>query len=175
MKQIAPRTLSGFMELLPGDQAQMEKMMETLRRSYSLYGFTPLDTPVIEAAEILLAKGGGETEKQIYRFTKGDTDLALRFDLTVLCFTVPIVASRFFHPLAALIEKVTTAGVDWHRADAPDELASAEDEIMSLVDGADEDGEDGLEKEEKQMMGMETEWTAQGAATALGEWRSVIT
>ncbi len=83
MKQITPRTLSGFMELLPGDQAKMEKMMETLRRSYSLYGFTALDTPVIEAAEILLAKGGGETEKQIYRFTKGDTDLALRFDLTV--------------------------------------------------------------------------------------------
>ena len=83
MKQITPRTLSGFMELLPGDQAKMEKMMETLRRSYSLYGFTALDTPVIEAAEILLAKGGGETEKQIYRFTKGDSDLALRFDLTV--------------------------------------------------------------------------------------------
>ena len=83
MKQIAPRTLSGFMELLPGDQAKMEKMMDSLRRSYALYGFTALDTPVIEAAEILLAKGGGETEKQIYRFTKGDTDLALRFDLTV--------------------------------------------------------------------------------------------
>ena len=63
--------------------AQMERMMDILRRTYSLYGFTPLDTPVIEAAEVLLAKGGGETEKQIYRFNKGDADLALRFDLTV--------------------------------------------------------------------------------------------
>ena len=57
--------------------------MEILRRTYSLYGFTPLDTPVIESSEVLLAKGGGETEKQIYRFQKGDADLALRFDLTV--------------------------------------------------------------------------------------------
>jgi len=71
------------MELLPADQAKMEKFMETLRKSYSLYGFTPLDTPAIEASEVLLAKGGGETEKQIYRFTKGDSDLSLRFDLTV--------------------------------------------------------------------------------------------
>ncbi len=83
MEKIKPRTLSGFMELLPEKQALMERFMETLRRSYGLYGFTPLDTPVIEAAEVLLAKGGGETEKQIYRFSKGDTDLALRFDLTV--------------------------------------------------------------------------------------------
>ena len=71
------------MELLPADQMKMERMMAVLRESYSLYGFTPLDTPVIESAEVLLAKGGGETEKQIYRFTKGDSDLALRFDLTV--------------------------------------------------------------------------------------------
>ena len=78
-----PRTLSGFMELLPAPQQQMERMMEALRTTYSLYGFTPLDTPIIEDAQILLAKGGGETEKQIYRFTKGDSDLALRFDLTV--------------------------------------------------------------------------------------------
>ena len=83
MERIKPRTLSGFMELLPAPQMQMERMMETLRRTYSLYGFTPLDTPVIESAEVLLAKGGGETEKQIYRFTKGDADSALRFDLTV--------------------------------------------------------------------------------------------
>ena len=83
MERIKPRTLSGFMELLPADQAKMERFMETLRRSYSLYGFTALDTPLIEASEVLLAKGGGETEKQIYRFTKGDSDLSLRFDLTV--------------------------------------------------------------------------------------------
>ena len=83
MKKIRPHTLSGFMELLPGPQTQLEAMMEILRRTYSLYGFTPLDTPAIEAADVLLAKGGGETEKQIYRFQKGDSDLALRFDLTV--------------------------------------------------------------------------------------------
>lgn len=83
MEKIKPRTLSGFMELLPARQAQFERMADILRRTYSLYGFTPLDTPVIEASEILLAKGGGETEKQIYRFTKGDADLSLRFDLTV--------------------------------------------------------------------------------------------
>ena len=83
MPKVSPRTLSGFMELAPKEQMKLEAMMETLRRSYSLYGFTPLDTPVIESAEVLLAKGGGETEKQIYRFQKGDSDLALRFDLTV--------------------------------------------------------------------------------------------
>ena len=83
MASIKPRTLSGFMELLPAPQVQMERVMEVLRQTYSLYGFTPLDTPAIESADVLLAKGGGETEKQIYRFQKGDSDLALRFDLTV--------------------------------------------------------------------------------------------
>ena len=83
MAKVQPRTLSGFMELLPAPQMQLERMMNILRETYSVYGFTPLDTPVIESAEVLLAKGGGETEKQIYRFTKGDSDLALRFDLTV--------------------------------------------------------------------------------------------
>ena len=83
MAKVSPRTLSGFMELSPRDQMKMERMMQVLRESYSLYGFTPLDTPIIESAEVLLAKGGGDTEKQIYRFLKGDSDLALRFDLTV--------------------------------------------------------------------------------------------
>ena len=83
MSKVQPRTLSGFMELLPGPQQQMEQIMSILRETYSLYGFTPLDTPVIESSEVLLAKAGGETEKQIYRFTKGDSDLSLRFDLTV--------------------------------------------------------------------------------------------
>ena len=83
MEKLKPRTLSGFMELLPAPQQKMERMMQILRETYALYGFTPIDTPVIESAEILLAKGGGETEKQIYRFQKGDSDLALRFDHTV--------------------------------------------------------------------------------------------
>ena len=83
MSIIKPRTLSGFMELLPGKQAQFERMLEVLRKTYASYGFAALDTPVIEDAQILLAKGGGDTEKQIYRFQKGDSDLALRFDLTV--------------------------------------------------------------------------------------------
>ena len=83
MDIIKPRTLSGFMELLPAKQAQLERMMQILRETYALYGFAALDTPAIEDAQILLAKGSGETEKQIYRFQKGDSDLALRFDLTV--------------------------------------------------------------------------------------------
>ena len=83
MDIIKPRTLSGFMELLPAKQIRFERMVEILRSTYASYGFAPLDTPVIEDAQILLAKGGGETEKQIYRFQKGDSDLALRFDLTV--------------------------------------------------------------------------------------------
>ncbi len=83
MAKMTPRTLSGFMELLPAPQQQMERIMEVLRTTYARYGFTPLDTPVIESSEVLLAKGGGETEKQIYRFSKGDADLSLRFDLTV--------------------------------------------------------------------------------------------
>lgn len=84
MERIKPRTLSGFMELLPPEQVLFDRMVALLRENYSLYGFTPLDTPAIEASEILLAKGGGsENEKQVYRFTKGDSDLSLRFDLTV--------------------------------------------------------------------------------------------
>ena len=83
MAKVQPRTLSGFMELLPARQVQFDRMMSIIRESFSLYAFTPLDTPLIESSEVLLAKGGGETEKQIYRFTKGDADLALRFDLTV--------------------------------------------------------------------------------------------
>ncbi len=83
MDRVKARTLSGFMELLPAQQAQFERVRAILAETYRRYGFTPLDTPVIEASEVLLAKAGGETEKQIYRFTKGDSDLALRFDLTV--------------------------------------------------------------------------------------------
>ena len=81
--KVKPKTLPGFMELLPKEQILFNKMKEKIQKSYEKYGFLPLDTPVIEDAKVLLAKAGGETEKQIYRFEKGDNDLALRFDLTV--------------------------------------------------------------------------------------------
>lgn len=80
---VKPSTLPGFMELLPKDQILFNEMLDTIKRNYEKYGFLPLDTPVIEKSEVLLAKGGGDTEKQIYRFQKGDTDMSLRFDLTV--------------------------------------------------------------------------------------------
>ncbi len=80
---VQPRTLSGFMELSPADQIKFNKIRAALEETYRLYGFYPLDTPVLEYAEVLFAKAGGETEKQVYRFQKGDTDLAMRFDLTV--------------------------------------------------------------------------------------------
>ena len=83
MDIVKPRTLSGFMELMPAQQLQMNRIMDIVSSTYASFGFTPLDTPAIESSQILLAKGGGETEKQIYRFTKGDSDLSLRFDLTV--------------------------------------------------------------------------------------------
>lgn len=83
MNKIEPRTLSGFMELLPNEQILFNQMKEKIQKTYERFGFLPLDTPVIESAEVLLAKAGGETENQIYRFQKGDNDLALRFDLTV--------------------------------------------------------------------------------------------
>ena len=82
-KMIEPKTLPGFMELKPNDQVKFNQMKETIQRSYERFGFLPLDTPIIEFSEVLLAKAGGETEKQIYRFMKGETDLSLRFDLTV--------------------------------------------------------------------------------------------
>ena len=80
---VQPRTLSGFMELAPDEQVLFERVKAKLEKTYGSYGFFPLDTPVLEYSEILLAKAGGETEKQIYRFLKGDTDLSMRFDLTV--------------------------------------------------------------------------------------------
>ncbi len=83
MKKVEPRTLAGFMELLPDEQILFNQIKEKIENTYKRYGFLPLDTPGIELADVLLAKAGGETEKQIYKFQKGDTDLALRFDLTV--------------------------------------------------------------------------------------------
>ena len=82
-KIITPRTLSGFMELLPQKQVIFDKIKRQMELTYAKYGFFPLDTPVLEDSKILLAKAGGETEKQIYRFTKGDSDITMRFDLTV--------------------------------------------------------------------------------------------
>jgi histidyl-tRNA synthetase len=81
--KVKPRIMPGFMELLPSEQILFNKMYDTIREVYESFGFMPLDTPVLELAEVLLAKAGGETEKQIYRFNKGDTDMAMRFDLTV--------------------------------------------------------------------------------------------
>lgn len=83
MNKTEPRTLPGFMELLPQEQILFNQMMDKIRFSYEKFGFLPLDTPIIEDSNVLLAKAGGETEKQIYRFNKGDSDLSLRFDLTV--------------------------------------------------------------------------------------------
>ena len=82
-EKVKPKTLPGFMELLPKEQILFNKIKDTIQRTYEKYGFLPLDTPIIEDANVLLAKAGGETEKQIYRFNKGENDLALRFDLTV--------------------------------------------------------------------------------------------
>ena len=83
MGKVEPRTLTGFMELLTNEQILFNQMMEKIENSYKKFGFLPIDTPIIELSEVLLAKAGGETEKQIYRFNRGDTDLSLRFDLTV--------------------------------------------------------------------------------------------
>lgn len=83
MPKTEPRTLAGFMELLPNEQILFEQMKQTIENVYKRFGFLPIDTPIVEISEVLLAKAGGETEKQIYRFEKGDTDLSLRFDLTV--------------------------------------------------------------------------------------------
>ena len=80
---IEPRTLPGFMELLPNEQILFEQMKQKIEKTYQKFGFLPLDTPILELSEVLLAKAGGETEKQIYSFKKGDTDIAMRFDLTV--------------------------------------------------------------------------------------------
>ncbi len=83
MNRVEPRTLPGFMELMPNEQILFNEITDIIRNTYESYSYLPLDTPVIEYSEVLFAKAGGETEKQIYRFNKGDTDLSLRFDLTV--------------------------------------------------------------------------------------------
>lgn len=96
MSQVEPKTLPGFMELLPKEQILFNQMKEKIQKVYERYGFLPIDTPVIESAEVLLAKAGGETEKQIYRFNKGENELALRFDLTV---PLAKYVSLYYHSL----------------------------------------------------------------------------
>ncbi len=81
--KVSPKIMSGFMELLPAEQIVFDQMKQIIEQTYQTYGFVSLDTPVMELSEVLLAKAGGETEKQIYRFQKGDADISLRFDLTV--------------------------------------------------------------------------------------------
>lgn len=80
---VEPTILSGFMELLPAEQIVFNRMLDTIKNTYESFGFVPIDTPVIERSDVLLAKSGGDTAKQVYRFNKGDNDLSLRFDLTV--------------------------------------------------------------------------------------------
>lgn len=83
MNIVKPSILPGFMELKPKDQILFNKMYDTIRRNYEKFGFVPMDTPILEKSEVLLVKSGGETEQQVYRFEKGSTDMAMRFDLTV--------------------------------------------------------------------------------------------
>ena len=94
---ILTNPLSGFMELLPAEQMVFNKIFDTIRQSYEMFGFIPVDTPILERAEVLLTKVAGETEKQIYQFQKGDTNLAMRFDLTVPLTLLINMASSIFH------------------------------------------------------------------------------
>jgi histidyl-tRNA synthetase len=83
-KKIKPQTLRGFRDFLPDQMMAREHLIDTARRVYRSYGFVPIDTPALEYAEILLGKGGDESDKQVFRFTdQGDRDVAMRFDLTV--------------------------------------------------------------------------------------------
>ena len=99
MEKIIAKTLPGFMELLPNEQVLFNQMKEKIQKTYEKFGFLPIDTPIIESTDVLLAKAGGETEKQIYSFTKGDNNLTLRFDLTVpLAKYVAINANELSFP-----------------------------------------------------------------------------
>src|SRR6266542_4182356 len=83
-KLIEPRVLRGFRDYLPATMLVRERLMETARRVFRSYGFSPIDTPALEYAEILLGKGGEESDRQLFRFRdQGDRDVAMRFDLTV--------------------------------------------------------------------------------------------
>ena len=89
------KPLPGMMELLPEEQMEFNRILGVVKAHHAAFGYAEIDTPVIERTETLLAKAGGETEKQIYRFKKGDNDLSLRFDLTVP--TARFVAENISH------------------------------------------------------------------------------
>ncbi|ADK81030.1 histidine--tRNA ligase [Sediminispirochaeta smaragdinae] len=81
---IEPRVLKGFRDFLPDQASRRIAIMHTLEQVFLGYGFVPIDTPVLEYREVLLGKGGGETDKQVYAFTdQGGREVAMRFDLTV--------------------------------------------------------------------------------------------
>lgn len=82
-KLITPRKLQGFWELMPNEELVFEDILDKLKNVFKNNCFLPLDTPNVEYSEILLAKSGGDLDKEIYRFTKGDNDICLRYDLTV--------------------------------------------------------------------------------------------
>ncbi len=83
MSRVTPRRPSGFVEYLPNQQVVLQSMLDTIRSVYETYGFLPIETPALELKEVLLAKGGGETEKEVYQFSKGSKDYAMHYDLTV--------------------------------------------------------------------------------------------
>ena len=80
---ITPRKVTGFWELMPKEQMLFSSMLNKIEKCFQENCFVPLDTPVLEYSNALLAKSGGETDKQVFRFTKGDADVCLRYDLTV--------------------------------------------------------------------------------------------
>lgn len=82
-KLITPRKLQGFWELMPKEQLVFSSILNKIEQVFQSNCFVPLDTPVLEYSEVLLAKSGGETDKQVFRFNKGDTDMCMRYDLTV--------------------------------------------------------------------------------------------
>ena len=81
--KIMPRKLAGFWELEPEKEMLFEEMIDKIKSVFAKHCFMPLDTPAMELSEILLAKSGGDVDKEVYRFTKGSTDACLRYDLTV--------------------------------------------------------------------------------------------
>ena len=135
MAKTEPRTLSGFMELLPNDQILFEQMKNTIEETYKRFGFLPLDTPIIELSEVLLAKAGGETEKQIYRFNKGDNDLIhlgeLEFEVIYTPGHTKGGTSLYCEKEACVFTGDTLFRGTWGRTDCP--TASIEDIMNSIT------------------------------------------